>query len=70
MPKIKDKIIPTPTSVWQEWAKKRAQNAPSRKCVYEISKKVKINVTQLLLEVWICEWYPSIVPWSRLDLKS
>lgn len=50
MSRTKGKINVKPTSVWQEWAKKRAQNAPSRKRVREISKKVKINVTQLLLE--------------------
>lgn len=38
------------TSVWQEWAKKRSQNAPSLERVHDISKKVKINVTQLLLD--------------------
>jgi hypothetical protein len=39
-----------PTSVWQEWTKKRAQQAPSLERIHEISRKVKINVTQLILE--------------------
>ena len=50
MSNIKDKTIVSPTYIWQEWAKKRARNAPSQKLVQEISRKVKINVTQLLLE--------------------
>lgn len=52
MPKseMKNKSIVKPTPAWQEWAKKRAQNAPSIERVHEISKKVKVNVTQLLLE--------------------
>jgi hypothetical protein len=40
----------TPTPTWQEWARKRAQHAPSLERIREISKKVKISVTQLLLE--------------------
>ena len=50
MSMIKNKTIAAPTLVWQGWAKERAQNAPSLKLVHEISKKVKINVTQLLLK--------------------
>jgi len=40
----------TPTPAWQEWARKRAQHAPSLEHINEISKKVKISVTQLLIE--------------------
>lgn len=36
--------------VWQEWTKKRAQQAPSLERLHEISRKVKINVTQIILE--------------------
>ena len=50
MAKPRDKTIVAPTTVWQKWAKGRAQNAPSLERVHEISKKVKVNVTQLLLE--------------------
>ncbi len=50
MAKTQDKIIVEPTSVWQEWAKERAQKALSLEQIHEISKKVKISVTQLLLE--------------------
>lgn len=50
MSNTKDKTIVAPTLVWQEWAKKRAQNVPSLKLFHEISRKVKINVTQMLLE--------------------
>jgi len=46
----KDKTIVAPTLVWQEWAKTRAQRAPSLERIHEISKKVTINVTQLVLE--------------------
>ena len=45
-----DKTLVEPTLVWQEWAKARALEAPSLERAREISKKVKINVTQLLLE--------------------
>jgi hypothetical protein len=45
-----DKTLVEPNLVWQEWAKARAQEAPSLERVREISKKVKISVTQLLLE--------------------
>jgi hypothetical protein len=47
-PKRKSSV--TPTSAWQEWTKKRAQQAPSLERIHEISRKVKINVTQLILE--------------------
>ena len=50
MAKVKVKITVPPTLIWQEWAKKRARHAPSLARVHEISKKVKISVTQLLLE--------------------
>ena len=46
----KDQKRIAPTLIWQQWAKNRAQNAPSLKRVHEISKKVKINVTQLIIE--------------------
>jgi hypothetical protein len=46
----KDKPTMTPTLTWREWAKARAENAPPLERVHEISKKVTINVTQLLLE--------------------
>ena len=48
--KRKEKTPVLPTLVWQEWAKERAQHAPSLQQVYAIAKKVKINVTQLVLE--------------------
>lgn len=47
---IKDKRIIKPTLAWREWAKVRAQKAPSLERVHEITKKVKVNVTRLLLE--------------------
>lgn len=47
---VKDKTIATPTSVWQEWAKGRAKNAPSIAQVHEITKKVKASITQMVLE--------------------
>jgi hypothetical protein len=50
MAKAKAKAIVMQTPLWQELAKKRAQHAPSLERIHEISKKVKINVTQLLLE--------------------
>lgn len=50
MAETKAKTIVAPTLIWQEWAKKRAQHAPSLERLHEISKKVKISVTQLLLE--------------------
>ena len=46
----KDKPTMTPTLAWPEWAKTRAQNPPPLERVHDITKKVKINVTQLLLE--------------------
>ncbi|MFT5369851.1 MAG: hypothetical protein ACI8V2_004829 [Candidatus Latescibacterota bacterium] len=39
-----------PAIIWQEWAKKRAQYAPTLEQVKEITKKVKINVTRNILE--------------------
>ena len=50
MAKAKTKTIVTPTTIWQEWTKERAQQAPSLERIHEIGKKVRINVTQLLLE--------------------
>ena len=47
---IKDKTIAASTSIWQEWAKERARNAPSLEDVHEIAKKVKVSVTQMVLE--------------------
>lgn len=39
-----------PTIILREWAKKRAQYAPTQEQVKEITKKVKINVTQNILD--------------------
>ena len=50
MAQPKRKPIAPPTSLWQEWARNRAQQAPSLERIHEISRKVKINVTQLILE--------------------
>ena len=36
--------------IWQEWTQKRAQDAPTLEQVQEITKKVKLNVTQTILE--------------------
>ncbi len=47
-PKLKPTVLQTPA--WQEWARKRAPQAPSLERIHEISKKVKISVTQLVLE--------------------
>ena len=47
---VEGKALIKPNLAWQEWAKARAQNAPSPKRMREISKKVKINVTQLVLD--------------------
>lgn len=41
---------PETAACWREWAKKRAQNAPGMQNIREISKKVKINVTNMILE--------------------
>lgn len=38
------------TPPWQEWAKKRAQQALPLERIHEISKKVPISITQILLE--------------------
>jgi hypothetical protein len=37
-------------AIWQQWAKKRAQKAPSLKRIHEIARDVHVNVTQLLLD--------------------
>lgn len=50
MAKTKAKIIVAPTPPWPEWAKKRAQAAPPLARIHEISKKVRISVTQLIVE--------------------
>ena len=47
---VKGKPGISPNRVWQEWAKERAENAPSLERVHEISKQVKINVTQLIID--------------------
>ena len=36
--------------IWQEWTQKRAQHAPTLEQVQAITKKVKLNVTQTILE--------------------
>lgn len=48
-----DKTIGMPSStaiIWQEWTQKRAQDAPTLEQVQAITKKVKLNVTQTILE--------------------
>ncbi len=48
-----DKTIGMPSStaiIWQEWTQKRAQEAPTLEQVQAITKKVKLNVTQVILE--------------------
>jgi hypothetical protein len=47
---VKDQPVAAPTPGWQEWAKERAKNAPSIAQVHEISRKVKVSVTQMVLE--------------------
>ena len=43
--------MPSRTAIiWQEWTQKRAQHAPTLEQVQEITKKVKLNVTQTILE--------------------
>ena len=43
--------MPSRTAIiWQEWTQKRAQHAPTLEQVQEITKKVKLNVTQAILE--------------------
>ena len=43
--------LPSSTAIiWQEWTQKRAQDAPTLEQVQEITKKVKLNVTQTILE--------------------
>ena len=42
---------PTVTNeTWQQWAKKRAQQAPALERVHEIARKIQVNVTQRLLD--------------------
>lgn len=36
--------------IWQEWTQQRAQHAPTLEQVREITKKVKLNITQTILE--------------------
>ena len=48
-----DKTTGMPSStaiIWQEWTQKRAQDAPTLEQIQEITKKVKLNVTQTILE--------------------
>ncbi len=48
-----DKTTSMPSSnaiIWQEWTQKRAQDAPTLEQIQEITKKVKLNVTQTILE--------------------
>ena len=43
--------MPSRTAIiWQEWTQKRAQPAPTLEQVQKITKKVKLNVTQAILE--------------------
>ena len=43
--------MPSSTAIiWQEWTHKRAQHAPTLEQVQEITKKVRLNVTQAILE--------------------
>lgn len=43
--------MPSSTAIiWQEWTQKRAQHAPTLEQVQEITKKVRLNVTQAILE--------------------
>ena len=41
---------PSTAIIWQEWTQKRAQHAPTLEQVQKITKKVKLNVTQAILE--------------------
>ncbi len=41
---------PSTAIIWQEWTQKRAQHAPTLEQVQEITKKVKLNVTQAILK--------------------
>ena len=56
VPEIASKLdnttgMPSSTAIiWQEWTQKRAQHAPTLEQVQEITKKVKLNVTQTILE--------------------
>ena len=43
--------MPSRTAIiWQEWTQQRAQHAPTLEQVQKITKKVKLNVTQAILE--------------------
>ena len=37
-------------AIWREWTRKRAQHAPALEQVQDMTKKVKLNVTQTILE--------------------
>ena len=41
---------PKPAIIWQKWTQKRAQNAPTLEQIKKITEKVKISVTQTILE--------------------
>ena len=41
---------PSIAIIWQEWTQKRTQYAPTLEQVQEITKKVKLNMTQAILE--------------------
>ena len=43
-------LPPSTAIIWQEWTQKRAQHAPTLEQVQAITKKVKLNVTQAILE--------------------
>lgn len=43
-------MSPSTAIIWQEWTQKRAQDAPTLEQVQAITKKVKLNVTQTILE--------------------
>ena len=46
----RDARVATDAEVRKEWAKKRAKHAPSLEQIHEISRKVRTNVTQAILE--------------------
>ncbi len=43
-------LPPSTAIIWQEWTQKRAQDAPTLEQIQAITKKVKLNVTQTILE--------------------
>ena len=43
--------MPSKTAaIWREWTRPRAQHAPTLEQVQDMTKKVKLNVTQTILE--------------------